>query len=203
MMRKLLWGIPLSLLLLLGLSAGLVAWNLHTFNRLTDEAPIARLRFVELGPEHYRVELRSGDFCEPQLYTLYGDEWRVDARFLKWKPWANLFGMDALYRLERLSGRYNDLGAENTRRHQAYDIGERPGVDLAEYLKRDWKLWSPVDTAFGSSVYETIDPGFVYTVYRSQAGLLVRKETAAPARYEDGGLVIHISKDCKPGAGDN
>ena len=195
-MRKRLWGVPFSLLLLFGLPAGLVVSNLHTFYRLTDEAPIAKLRFVQLAPQTFAVELKTGDFCDTQHYELYGDEWRVDARFLKWKPVANLFGFDAMYRLERLSGRYLDINDENRQRHQAYEIGARPDIDLFQYVKKDWKYWTPVDTSFGSSVYESIDTAYEYTVYRSQSGLLVRKQILTPARYEDGALVIHIEKDC-------
>jgi hypothetical protein len=195
-MRKLLWSLPLSLLALVFLSAGLIALNLHTFNRLTSEAPIARLRFTELAPQRYRLEMRSGDFCRTQTYTLSGDEWRLDARFLKWKPWANLFGFDALYRLERLSGRYANIEDENSRAREAYDIADKAALDLTPYLEERWLAWSPLDTYFGSSVYERMDPGYEYTVYRSQSGLLVRKRALSPAHFEDGGLVIHIDKDC-------
>ncbi len=194
-MRKLLWRLSLPVPFLVGIVALLLFTNIHTFNRLTDEAPIAKLRFTRLGPQEYAVELRSGDFCKPQHFVLYGDEWRMDARFLKWKPLANLLGLDAMYRLERLSGRYRTLSDENRNRHQAWRIGKLPAVDLFR-LGQDWKYWSPVDTLYGSSVYERIDPGLEYTVYRSQSGLLVRKASAAPARYENGALVIPIEKDC-------
>ena len=195
-MRKLLWGIPLSLFSLLLLVLGLFAWNLYSFHRLTDEALIAELRFVPVDKQSWQAELRSGDFCQAQRYSLFGDEWRIDARFLKWKPWANLLGMDAMFRLERLSGRYRDIGAENTGRHFAHDISQAPAIDLLRYADRDWAGWVPLDTRFGSSVYETIDPDYRYAVYRSQSGLLVRKELISAAHYEAGGLVIHIGKDC-------
>ena len=195
-MRKLLWGTSLTVLTLVGISVALLFTNIYTFNRLTDKAPIAKLRFTQLALQKYAVELRSGDFCDPQTFVLYGDEWRIDARFLKWKPLANLVGLDAMYRLERLTGRYETVSDENTSRHQAWRIGKQPEIDLFQYAKRDWKYWSPVDTFFGSSVYETIDPAWEYTVYRSQSGLLVRKASAAPAHYEEGALVIHIDKDC-------
>ncbi len=195
-MRKLLWGTSLTVLILAGISVALLFSNIYTFNRLTDEAPIAKLRFTQLAPQKYAVELRSGDFCHPRTFVLYGDEWRIDARFLKWKPLANLVGLDAMYRLERLTGRYQTVSDENSNRHQAWRIGKQPEYDLFQYAKRDWTYWSPVDTFFGSSVYETIDPAWEYTVYRSQSGLLVRKASAAPAHYEGGALVIHIEKDC-------
>jgi hypothetical protein len=195
-MRKLFWGPTVTLLLLASLPVALTVWNLHTYSRLTDEALIARLRFVSIEPRHYRVELRTGDFCEEREFELFGDEWRLDARFLKWKPLANLFGLDAMYRLERLSGRYRSVADENTQKHRAYDISQPAGLDLLSYLERDWKYWSPVDTYFGSSVYESIDPAYEYSVFRSQSGLLVRRELLRSAHYEGGALVIHIRKDC-------
>lgn len=195
-MHKLLRATALTVLGLGVAVVGLLAWNVHTFNRLTNEAPIAKLRFTQLAPQIFSAELRSGDFCQPQTFRLYGDEWRVDARFLKWKPLANLFGLDAMYQLERLSGRYRDIKDENTQQHQAWEIGNRPEIDILRATEKSWLLWSPVDTSYGSSVYEGIDPERVYTVYRSQSGLLVRSESAAPAHYEGGALVIHIEKDC-------
>jgi hypothetical protein len=189
-------AVPLFVLLLLGLPAALVGWNLHTFHRLTAEAPIAKLRFVELAPQQYAVELRSGDFCTVQHFKISGDDWRLDARFLKWKPVANLFGLDAMYRLERLGGRYSRIDEANTRPQHAYQIGDKPGIDLTDHLNERWLSWSPVDTYFGSSVYEAIDPAYEYTVYRSQSGLLVRKHKIETAHYEDGSLVIHIDRPC-------
>jgi len=179
------------------LPVALLGWNLHTFNRLTDEAPIAQLKFVPLAPQRYSVELRSGDFCTARHYTLNGDEWRLDARFLKWKPLANLFGFDALYRLDRLGGRYSDIKQAASKTPSVYSIGNKPRIDITDYLNEKWLSWTPVDTNFGSSVYETIDPAYAYTVYRSQSGLLVRKHRLETARYESGALVIEISKPCR------
>ena len=188
------------LLAVVGAPAALVGWNLHTFHRLTDEAPIARLRFTPVAPEQYAVELRSGDFCNPQHFRLDGDQWRLDARFLKWKPVANLFGLDAMYRIERLGGRYSRVDDENSRKPAAWEIGDKPAIDLTDYLDETWLSWSPVDTLFGSSVYETIDPAYEYVVFRSQSGLLVRRQRLESARYESGLLVIPIEQQCGPAA---
>ncbi len=193
---KRLKSLPILMLVLFGLPVALVGWNLHTFHRLTDEAPIAKLRFVELEPQRFSVELRSGDFCSAQHYELDGDEWRLDARFLKWKPLANLFGLDAMYRLDRLGGRYSNINEANTRKTVAYEIGKKPAIDLTDHLDDRWLSWSPVDTYFGSSVYETIDPTYEYIVFRSQSGLLVRKQPLETAHYEGESLVIHIEQPC-------
>jgi hypothetical protein len=195
-MKKIILRSSISALLLVAVITGLFTLNLYTFNRLTDEALIAKLRFTQDAEQTYQVELRTGDFCQPVVYPIYGDEWRVDAQFLKWKPWANLLGMDARYRLERLGGRYHDVQAENTGKHLVHDISQQPVIDLLRYSGRSWAGWMPVDTLFGSSVYEKIDPAVEYYVYRAQSGLLVRKQSLATAHYENGKLVIPIEKGC-------
>ncbi len=170
--------------------------GLHGYARLADEAPIARLSFERVAPQRFRVELLSGDFCQPHVYILYGDEWRLDARFLKWKPWANLLGLDARYRLDRLSGRYRDVAQENSEPHIAWSLASDAVFDPA-MLDAGWlAALSPLDTVYGSSVYQAIEPGREYTVYRGQSGLLVRESPPPAIRREGGSLVIPIDNGC-------
>jgi len=182
----------ISAFLVAGLIVLLVIGNIYTFYRLTDEAPIAELTFLETGPEQYQATITYGDFCEAEQYTLYGDQWRLDARFLKWRPWANLFGLDSMYRIERLGGRYRDVGDENSGPQFAYKLYQAPHIDLATIFQEYDGIFSPVDTLFGSSVYEDMDVNFRYRVFRSQSGLLVRKERLAAGNI----ITIEINSDC-------
>lgn len=195
MKRILLLPVTSTLVVLLGAGLLLLS-NLYTFYRLTDESPIAELRFVSSAPGEYQALLLYGDFCEPQRYTLYGDQWRLDAMFLKWRAWANLLGMDSLYRIERLGGRYREVSAENAATAHAYELQDDSPVDLAGMLARYKGVISPVDTLYGSSVYADMDPAFIYQVYRGQSGLLVRKVTAADSPASDGTLTIDINHSC-------
>ncbi|MEN8106992.1 MAG: hypothetical protein ABFS22_03195 [Pseudomonadota bacterium] len=195
MKRILLLPVTSTLVVLLGAGLLLLS-NLYTFYRLTDESPIAELRFVSRAPGEYQALLLYGDFCEPQRYTLYGDQWRLDAMFLKWRSWANLLGMDSLYRIERLGGRYRGVSAENAATAHAYELQADSPVDLAGMLARYKGVISPVDTLYGSSVYADMDPAFIYQVYRGQSGLLVRKVPAADSPASDGTLTIDINRSC-------
>jgi len=197
LLRKLLLrGLPLLLLAFTVVTGLLVAGNLYTFQRLGSEAPVARLTFDPVAPQVWDVTLQIDGRCPPRHYRLYGDQWRVDALFLKWKPWANLFGFDALYRLERLSGRYSQVDDENRRRHRAVELVEPPVVDLVALAESYRGRFSPVDTVYGSSAYLGIDPGQEYRLYRTQSGLVARQRKRAFARMENGELVIEIDKPC-------
>ena len=93
-MRKA-FTVSLLLVAVLGvLLAMLLAATIYTYERLTAETLIAELRFDAAGRREYRAHLRTGDRCDERVFTIYGDQWRVDAESLKWKYWATLLGLD-------------------------------------------------------------------------------------------------------------
>jgi len=188
---------PFAGLVLGGIAlALLLTTNLYTYHRLTAEAPIAELRFRQVGPQQYEASIAYGDFCQEHQFMLYGDQWRLDAQFLKWRPWANLLGFDSMYRIERLGGRYGALAEENSGQHLAHALHAPERIDLPAILSRYSGFFSPVDTLFGSSVYDTMDEGRLYRVYRGQSGLLVRKTAPAGVDSAGGGITIEINKSC-------
>ena len=168
--------VKISLVLVVVLSVALVAsmgLTVLTYVRLTAETPIASLYFVPVSEDVFTAHLVSDDDGVGGTYEIYGDQWRIDAEFLKLKPWANILGMDARYKLVRFEGRYGDIEKENTRPHLAYELGQGDVRDIANYLS-EWNFF--VDAEYGSSTFTDIAPDMIYTVYRGQAGILVRSE---------------------------
>ena len=150
--------------------------NLYTYKRLSVEKPIAQLAFTPVETQVFDVNLRLGDFCEENDYRIYGDEWRIDSQFLKWKSWATLFGLDAMYRIDRLSGRYTDINDENSKIHSAHDLKTNSTLDLVKIAKRYDNKFPPVDTIYGSSAYQKMKPNTLYTVFMAQSGIFIREE---------------------------
>jgi hypothetical protein len=160
-----------------------VSLNLHTYNRLTHEQPVAEIVFEARGPQRYRATLAQVPSGEMQMFMLAGDEWQLDARVLKWKGWANLLGLDAQYRLERVSGRYRAIDQERTDERTVYALSENPGVDVWT-LSVDNPRWLPfVDAIYGSATYLPMADGARYEVAITQSGLIARpmNETAKAA----------------------
>src|SRR5262245_42890239 len=121
-MRKLFRLSLVLIVLLAALAVVLFSASVYTFHALTDESLIAELRFDETGDRQYLARLRTGDRCVERILPVFGDQWRVDAEFLKWKYWAMLFGLDSQYRLDRLEGRYRDTAEQNTAPNVAHDL---------------------------------------------------------------------------------
>ena len=188
---------PLMLpVLFAGLLVLLLVSSLYTYHRLSEEVPVAELSFSRNGSQEYVATVAWGDFCNPQKYILRGDQWRLDARFLKWRPWANLLGLDAMYRIERLGGRYKDISEENAASQLAYNLQSVEALDLGAILASYKTAISPVDSLYGSSVYDDMNENILYRVYRGQSGLLVRKTPLFDAHAAGAGLTIEIKRAC-------
>jgi hypothetical protein len=169
-------GSALAGVLLLALAAAffIVSLNLHTYARLTFEQPVAEIVFEARGPQHYRATLTQIPSGEMQMFVLAGDEWQLDARVLKWKGWANLLGLDAQYRLERVSGRYRDIEQERSAERTVYGLSENPGVDLW-VLSTQYPKWLPfVDAVYGSATYLPMADAARFEVKMTQSGLMAR-----------------------------
>jgi len=153
---------------------GAVALNLHTYQRLTHERDVAEIAFRALEPQRYQAEVHLTGEDRVRRYVLLGDEWQIDARLLKWHGVANLLGLDARYRIDRLGGRYADVGEERSAPRSVYALGEGAGLDLWA-LARRWERWLPiVDARYGSAAFLPMSDGARFRVTVSQSGLVAR-----------------------------
>lgn len=165
--------------LMLGGALVAVALNLHTYQRLTHEQSVAEIVFRQFEPNAFGATLSPSGEGEARRFVIRGDEWQVDARVLKWHGLANLLGLDAHYRLERLSGRYASLSAEREEARTVYALSEHDGVDLWSVANQYGK-WLPfVDAIYGSAAYLPMANGAHFEISVTQAGLIARPVNAA------------------------
>jgi hypothetical protein len=166
-------GTSSLVLFLAAIAIGLLSINLLTYHRLTHEQPALEAQFKRNGEARYAALLTypSG---ETQELALSGDEWQVDARVLKWRPFADLLGFDTAYRLERISGRYSDISRERDQQRTVYALNPPDRIDVWTLLSA-WRRYVPwADALYGSAVYVPMSDGARYQVVVSQSGLVAR-----------------------------
>jgi hypothetical protein len=170
----LLFGATLAVI---GFVVGLLGLNAQTYARLTHEAPVAQVSVRSLDPAtaRYLVTIRRLDGTgRVQTCELQGDEWVLSGRVQKWKPWANLLGLDATYTLEQLSNMYFSAARANGKPITACDIADvAPRID--QYLPHAWLAWLAaqvftLDRRFGSANYMPLADAAVYRVVITQSG---------------------------------
>jgi hypothetical protein len=159
--------------LALGAVAALVGIDLASYARLTQEAPVAEMRFRQQGGQRYAAEVLLPD-GERQSFVLAGDEWQLDARVLKWHGAATVLGLDSVFRLDRIGGRYRDIAAERTAPRTVFELARPRGVDVWELARRFHALLPWLDAQYGSATYLPMADGAHYAVSVSSTGLLAR-----------------------------
>lgn len=186
------------------LVAVLLVQNIQTYARLTYERPVATVQLRQLASRYFEVTVTqppilAGDLTRTAVYPVNGDDWRIEAQVLKWKPWANVLGLDTQYRLDRLSGRYEDIELERTGARSVHALtGGDAGTEILGTTV-PWKIsaWdaarryrhyvNAVDTLYGSAAYMPMADGARYEVWITQSGLIARPANDAARNASAGG----------------
>ena len=166
--------------LVLASSAFLLASNLYTYQRLVYEQAVAEISFQKLAEQQYRADIVALDSDFQQTVNLNGDEWQLDAQVLMWQGVGTLLGLDANYRLHRISGRYVDIIDEQQRPRSVYSLVkqlayiEDDRFDLWQFAHdhQDWLQW--IDAVYGSAVFLPMSDGAMYSIAISRTGLIAR-----------------------------
>lgn len=166
-----------------GLALGLIGLNTQTYSRLTHEGPVAEVsvHMIDRTANLYAVTIHRLDGSNvTQTCNLQGDDWVLSGRVQKWKPWANILGLDATYSLSQLSNMYATAERGNGKPITACDI-QGPPPQVNQYIPDDWVGWLTehaytVDRRFGSANYMPMADGAVYKVVITQSGFNAQPE---------------------------
>jgi hypothetical protein len=155
---------------------GAIVMGVQGYRALTHEQVAAVVRTEPLGPNRFRAQFRFPD-GSVATYTLNGNQLYVDARILKWQPWANVLGLNTAYELDRVAGRYQDLAQEQQQPRTVQSLAPERKVDLFN-LRQRYVLLSPLlDAEYGSATFAAADGPAQYEVRVSTTGLLIRPLT--------------------------
>jgi hypothetical protein len=166
-------SLPGALLLAVGLACAALAGGLHGYRALAHEEAIAQITVEPLGERRFEAHFRFVDGRQAR-YELAGDEIQVDARILKWKPFANLLGLHTLWALDRVSGRYRSIEDERSQPRTVHPLQGDALVDLFALRRRFASLAPLYDAEYGSASFVPADAAARYELRVSTTGLLIR-----------------------------
>ncbi|HEX2140283.1 MAG TPA: hypothetical protein VHG33_11290 [Woeseiaceae bacterium] len=159
-------------------AAVMLALSLYSYERLTAEQVVARIAFTQLAPDAYQARIMVDGRLD-RLYELHGEEWQMDARLVTWKPPVTVLGLDPIYKLERLSGRYTDIGRERSEERTVYDLSEASAFDVWTVARRFPALTPGIDAYYGSGTYAPMADGARFEVSLSRDALVARPANEA------------------------
>src|SRR5213594_700294 len=95
------------LLSLSGLCAAITV-GIRGYRAFTAEQIAATIKTEPVGPHRFRATVTLAD-SSLHMFDLAGDAVYVDAHVLKWRPLGTLLGLQTVYELDRIAGRYQAL----------------------------------------------------------------------------------------------
>lgn len=159
-------------------AAVLLAMSYYSYERLTAERTVATIAFRQTGPDLFEARVMTDGELD-RLFELKGNEWQMDARLVSWKPPMTVLGLDPIYRLERLSGRYTEIGRERAEPRTVYQLS-RPGTfDVWTVAQRFPAMTPGIDAHYGSATYSPMADGARFEVSLSRDALIARPANAA------------------------
>jgi hypothetical protein len=168
-------GVLLGLLLLtLAALLATLGVAVQGYRALTREEVAVTLWTRPAGPQSFEVDVMFPD-GRSRRFALAGDQFYVDARILKWHPWANLLGLHTAYELDRIAGRYARLEEERDRPRSVFSLARERPVDAFALRQRFAWLAPLLDAEYGSATFARADRPARYEVRVSTTGLLVRE----------------------------
>ena len=155
----------------------ILGFSYLSYNRLTSEQLVSRIEFTQVAPFEFRARLMV-DGQRDRMFLLYGDEWQIDARLVTWKPPATILGLDPIYRLDRLSGRYASIDQELTEPRTVHALSPQDRLDVWSAARRIPWLLPGIDAQYGAATYVPMADGALFEVSLSRDALIARPANA-------------------------
>ena len=156
-----------------GAASIMLAFSYYGYGRLIDETLVSRIEFTELAPGEYTARVMI-DGKMDRLLDLRGDEWQMDARVVNWKPPATLLGLDPIYQLDRLSGRYSSIDDEMSQERTVHALSDEVTLDVWHVARKFPVLMPGVDAYYGTATYLPMADGARFEVTLTRTALIAR-----------------------------
>ncbi len=152
----------------------MLAFSYFGYLQLVDEQLIGRIKFTESAPERYVARLMLEDEDHDRMFEILGNEWQMDARVVTWKPPMTMLGLDPIFQLDRLSGRYSEVEEELSKYRTVYALSEPVTMDVWKFARKYPNLMPGVDARYGTATYLPMAHGAIFEVTMTRTGLIAR-----------------------------
>lgn len=165
--------IGFSIFLTIALFASLLFFGAQGYRGLTDETLVANVIIMPTAEQRYTaiVEFDQGAQLK---FELAGDEVMFEANVLKWKPWVQILGLGAAYRMDRIRGRFKNINDERSELATVYSLNDNDSPSFSDWREKYQKLSYLLDVEHGSASYASANSVSRFQLMITNNGLLLR-----------------------------
>lgn len=148
------------------------------YGRLVAEQQVSSIEFRRVSAEEFQARM-SVPGEEDRFFILRGDEWQMDARIITWEPPMTILGLEPIYELDRLSGRYAEIDREQYEVRTVHSLAPALPTDLWRIARRFPMLTPGIDAHYGTATYVPMADGARFDVSLSRDALIARPANSA------------------------
>ena len=154
-------------------AGGMLLLSYLSYGRLIEEQLISRIEFARVSDDEYQARIMvTGK--DDQFYLLRGNEWQMDAKIVTWKPPMTVLGLEPIYQLDRLSGRFAEIDRERNEPRTVHSLATESPADVWRVARRFPFLMPGVDAHYGTATYVPMADGARYEVSLSRDAIIAR-----------------------------
>ena len=152
---------------------GLIGLNLQTYAQLSKERLAGQVTLKQVGDFEYTATIDLADDQQklrgqPVDYQITGQKIFIEGPVVKFKPWANVIGMDSLYKVTEVYGTYVNPNCTNRYPPRRHSTEECKTGDFFGCLGSSWKMLNLADFSHASASGQLMGDGAIYDIYASQ-----------------------------------
>lgn len=168
-MRVLFGGLTLAGAMIVGL----IGLNLQTYAQLSKERLAGQVVLKKNGDYDYTATIDLADENgklrgQPKTYQVTGQRVHVEGPLVKFKPWANVIGMDSLFKVNEVYGTYVNPNCTNKYAPRRESTEECKPGDFFGCLGQSWTMLNLADFSHTSASGQLMGDGAIYDIYASQ-----------------------------------
>ena len=154
-------------------AAAVLLLSYASYSRLIEEQHVSMIEFRRTNPNEFQARLAIPG-REDQFFILKGDEWQMDAKIVTWKPPLTILGLEPIYQLDRLSGRYGEIDREQNEVRTVHALSANLPTDVWRLARRFPLLTPGIDAHYGTATFVPMADGARYDVSLSRDALIAR-----------------------------
>lgn len=152
---------------------GLIGLNLQTYAQLSKERLAGQVTLKQVGDFEYIATIDLADDQQklrgqPVDYQITGQRIHIEGPVVKFKPWANVIGVDSLFKVNEVYGTYVNPNCTNKYPPRRQATEECKAGDFFGCLGTSWTMLNLADFSHTSASGQLMADGAVYDIYASQ-----------------------------------
>jgi hypothetical protein len=109
-------------------------------------------------------------------YLLRGQQWTVEGHILKWDDWLNFLGLQTMYKLTRVRGRYLRADDEMNKPATVYSLVANEEDPRWRWLYEYGPLLPFVQAVYGNTVFTFPSEAKTFDIYVTTSGFMIAEE---------------------------